>query len=163
MAGGCKNYVTQQVTKKLPHKYTKYRRISKLEEKDYSCQNAKRNKAGGGSPPMPLDPLSASVLPLLEEELNPLTNICDNDHGHHGGFLVENADGSVKYCVTGGALHPTGSSSLASAPQQSSCQCGTASVSTAEGPLAKEEAGSRCKEGVFGVGSRKTPAKYGCK
>ncbi|XP_045130407.1 uncharacterized protein LOC123515653 [Portunus trituberculatus] len=61
---------------------------------DYSRHKAERVKTGGGKSPKPVDPLSQSILPLLDNELDPLCNTWYSDHGHH--TVVENeSDGSV--------------------------------------------------------------------
>ena len=47
-------------------------------------------KTGGGPPPKPVDPFSATVLSLLEEELDPLQNMWDSDREYHEELHVEN-------------------------------------------------------------------------
>ncbi|KAG0714493.1 hypothetical protein GWK47_001566 [Chionoecetes opilio] len=61
-------------------------------KKDYTHQKAERAKTGGGPPPAPVDPVSAAVLPLLEDELEPLHNTFDYDQTYHDQAVTEDAD-----------------------------------------------------------------------
>ncbi len=41
---------------------------------------------------MPVDPFSASVLPLLDDELDPLNNKWDSDHGQHAVIVEDEGE-----------------------------------------------------------------------
>ncbi|KAK3874632.1 hypothetical protein Pcinc_020451 [Petrolisthes cinctipes] len=70
-------------------------------KKDYTRNKAERRKTGGGPQPNPVDSVSAAVLPLLEEELEPLGNTWDSDRGHHENAVFENTeDGTVILSLT---------------------------------------------------------------
>ncbi|KAK3862162.1 hypothetical protein Pcinc_031949, partial [Petrolisthes cinctipes] len=64
-------------------------------------RTTERRKTGGGPQPKPVDSVSAAVLPLLEEELEPLGNTWDSDRGHHENAVFENTeDGTVILSLT---------------------------------------------------------------
>ncbi|KAK3890067.1 hypothetical protein Pcinc_005982 [Petrolisthes cinctipes] len=70
-------------------------------KKDYSRNQAERTKTGGGPPSKPVDPVSAAVLPLLEEELEPLGTEWESDPRHHENNVLESIeDGTMILSLT---------------------------------------------------------------